>query len=151
MIRNVLFLCTGNSARSIMAEAYFNHISDEHWHAYSAGSNPVGDVNPFALETLENADITVDAPMSKSWDVFLNSPLMDTVITVCDNAAGETCPIWPGHPVKFHWSFADPAAIKSDNQTRLAAFEFIFAGIRLEVDSFLNKESRRQKMAGQIE
>ena len=149
MTRNVLFLCTGNSARSIMAEAYLNHISDKNWQAYSAGSHPNGEVNPFALETLKNAGIKTDTPESKSWDVFLNSPVMDTVITVCDNAAGETCPIWPGDPVKHHWSFADPAAIEGDDQTKLAAFEFIFAGIRFEVDAFLNCQTPSQKMAGQ--
>lgn len=83
--------------------------------------------------------------------MFLNSPVMDTVITVCDNAAGETCPIWPGNPIKYHWSFADPAAIEGNDQTRLAAFEFIFAEIRFEVDTFLNQETSRQKMVGQLE
>lgn len=150
MTRNILFLCTGNSARSIMAEAYMNHISDGHWHAFSAGSKPNGKVNPFALETLKNAGIRIDVPASKSWDVFQNSPSMDTVITVCDNAAGETCPIWPGNPDKYHWSFADPAAISGDDQTKLAAFEFIFAGIRFEVDAFLNNPSSWQQKVGQL-
>lgn len=128
-----------------------NHMANENWHAYSAGSNPNGIVNPFALETLKNAGIRPDTPTSKSWDTFSSSPVMDTVITVCDNAAGETCPIWPANPTKYHWSFADPAAIEGDDQTRLAAFELIFARIRFEVDAFLNKETPRPEMVGQLE
>lgn len=144
MAKNILFLCTGNSARSIMAETYMNHASANRWLAHSAGSNPIGAVNPFALTTLKNSGIIPVAPASKSWDVFANSPIMDVVVTVCDNAAGETCPIWPGTPDRYHWSFADPAAIAGNEDAKLAAFERIFLEIKLRINQFL-----RQDLIGQ--
>lgn len=143
-MKNILFLCTGNSARSIMSEAYMNHAGAGRWRAYSAGSSPVGRVNPFALETL--AAHGVPAPTdarSKSWDEFAatDAPLMDAVVTVCDNAAGEVCPIWPSQggkaPQKLHWSFPDPAAAKGSDAQKRAAFEAVFADIRARIDAFL--------------
>ena len=144
---NILFLCTGNSARSIMAEAYMNHAGGPTWRAYSAGSKPTGAPNPFAIETLEANDIPTDySPRSKSWDEFAakGAPIMDIVVTVCDNAAGETCPVWPTHnntaPQKRHWSFPDPAAATGSDAEKRAAFEKIFADIGTQIDQFL-KES----------
>lgn len=142
MVKNILFLCTGNSARSIMAEAYFNHATQTDWCAYSAGSNPGGVVNPFAIRTLKEAGIPVDMPLSKSWDVFASpqSPQIDVVVTVCDNAANEVCPIWPGKPASFHWSFSDPAAVEGTNAEKSEAFRDIFMKIRLAIDTFLLEE-----------
>ena len=144
-MKNILFLCTGNSARSIMAEAYLNHVAGNRAHAFSAGSKPTGKVNPFALETLKANDIAVPqgAVRSKSWDEFAapGAPVMDVVVTVCDNAAGETCPIWPARggmaPQKLHWSFPDPAAAEGDDSQKRAAFETVFADIRAHIDAFL--------------
>lgn len=144
---NVLFLCTGNSARSIMAEAYLNHAGAGRVRAFSAGSHPTGRPNPLALETLSACGIDPGAPRSKSWDEFAvaGAPLMDVVVTVCDNAAGETCPVWPTKagkaPEKLHWSFPDPAAATGDEAQRRAAFEAVFAAIRARVDAFLASAS----------
>lgn len=148
-MRNILFLCTGNSARSIMAEAYMNHAAAGRWRAFSAGSKPAGAPNPFALETLRARDVPVpdgeNAPRSKSWDAFAgpDAPAMDVIVTVCDNAAGEACPIWPtrdGKPLrKLHWSFPDPAAVGGDDAERRAAFEAVFATIRARIDAFLRE------------
>lgn len=145
--KNILFLCTGNSARSIMAEAYMNHKGAPRWRAYSAGSKPTGKPNPFALETLAAHGITPDAPRSKSWDEFAGAgaPHMDVVVTVCDNAAGETCPIWPVRPggqapAKLHWSFPDPAAAQGSDDEKRAAFQQVFSDIRARIDALL-KES----------
>ena len=146
-MKNILFLCTGNSARSIMAEAYMNHAGAPSWKAWSAGSKPTGAPNPFALETLERHSVPVgagrNAPRSKSWDAFAgpDAPVMDVVVTVCDNAAGETCPVWPtgggAAPNKLHWSFPDPAAAEGRDDDRRAAFESVFANIRKTIDNFL--------------
>jgi arsenate reductase len=146
-MRNILFLCTGNSARSIMAEAYMNHAGAGRWRAFSAGSNPTGKINPFALETLAAQKITPNnsGARSKSWNEFAvaGAPVMDAVVTVCDNAAGEVCPLWPsrsGRPQrKLHWSFPDPASIDGDDATKRAAFETVFAGIRAAIDGFLSQ------------
>lgn len=148
-MRNILFLCTGNSARSIMAEAYLNHVAGNRAQAFSAGSTPTGKVNPFALETLKANDVAVlpGAVRSKSWDEFAapGAPMMDVVITVCDNAAGETCPIWPARagrpPQKLHWSFPDPAAAEGDDSQKRAAFETVFADIRAHIDAFLKEQA----------
>ena len=110
---NVLFLCTGNSARSIMAEAILNHKSDGNVTAFSAGSHPSGSVRPEAIRQLRSAGIAVEGLRSKSWDEFSlpTAPRMDFVFTVCDNAAQEVCPLWPGQPMTAHWGIADPAAV----------------------------------------
>ncbi|MEO8461557.1 MAG: arsenate reductase ArsC [Dokdonella sp.] len=121
---NILFLCTGNSARSILAEGLITHLSGGRFHGFSAGSYPTGRVNPFALEALKQFGCDTTNCSSKSWDVFAepDAPRMDFVITVCDNAAGEVCPIWPGHPMTAHWGFADPSHVEGDAATRQAAF-----------------------------
>jgi arsenate reductase len=133
---NVLFLCTGNSARSILAESYLNHAGRGRFRAFSGGSFPKGVVHPLSLETLRAADIPVADARSKSWDEFAtpSAPPLDLVITVCDKAAGEPCPIWPGAPVKLHWSFPDPAAFEGSEAARRARFVEVFAAIRGAVD-----------------
>ena len=148
-MRNILFLCTGNSARSIMAEAYMNHAGSGRWRAFSAGSTPTGKVNPFALETLRANDIAIagDNARSKSWNDFAkpDAPVMDVVVTVCDNAAGEVCPIWPAQngapPRKLHWSFPDPAAVEGSDEDKRAAFASVFADIRAQIDAFLQHDN----------
>lgn len=136
MTLNILVLCTGNSARSIMAEGLINGLCEGRVRAFSAGSKPAGRVNPFALEQLRDAGFELQDPRSKSWDEFSlrNSPLMDVVITVCGNAAGETCPVWPGHPVIAHWGFDDPAAVAGSEAQQRAAFAQIFGQIRRKVE-----------------
>jgi arsenate reductase (thioredoxin) len=123
-ILNVLFLCTGNSARSILAEAYLNSIGKGRFRAFSAGSHPSGKVNPFALDLLQQNRISTTGLRSKCWDAFAkpDAPRMDMVITVCDHAAGEVCPIWPGHPMTAHWGVEDPAAAAGTDEEKRAAF-----------------------------
>jgi arsenate reductase len=123
---NVLFLCTGNSARSILAEAMLNHLGQGRFRAFSAGSHPKGEVHPFALELLQKNRLSVAEVRSKSWDEFTapGALHLDFVFTVCDNAAGEVCPIWPGQPMTAHWGIEDPAAVEgSDEQKRRAFFQ----------------------------
>jgi arsenate reductase len=136
---NVLFLCTGNSARSVLCEAYLNMKSHGRFRAFSAGSHPSGAVNPFTLNTLEEAAIETEGLRSKSWDEFAapGAPEMDVVITVCNQAAGEMCPIWPGHPATGHWGFPDPAAFEGDDSEKAAYFRKIFRQIRTRLDEFV--------------
>jgi arsenate reductase len=137
---NVLFLCTGNSARSIMAEALVTTMSKARVLGFRAGSKPGGTVNPFAIEQVKKTSYPVDNLRSKSWDEFAGSdaPRMDFIITVCDNAAGETCPYWPGHPATAHWGFEDPAAVEGTDEQKRAAFEKIFRQITARMDSFVS-------------
>ena len=123
---NILFLCTHNSARSILAEALLNDMGGDKFRAFSAGSSPRENQqpNPLALKALQNVGISIDGLSSKSWDVFAapDAPKMDLVITVCDNAAGEVCPFWPGQPATAHWGYADPSEVTGTDDERLAAF-----------------------------
>ena len=143
---NVLFLCTGNSARSIMAEGLLNKVGAGRFHAFSAGSQPTGQVNPFALERLQLEGISVTEARSKSWNEFAktDAPQMDFVITVCDNAANETCPIWPGQPITAHWGVFDPAAV--DEKEKHIAFAKAFAVLERRINLFtsLRPESLEQ-------
>ena len=117
----VLFLCTGNSCRSILAEATFNHLAPPHWRALSAGSRPTGQVHPRSLALLRRAGIPTDGYHSKSWDALPEAP--DLLITVCASAAGEACPLWPGDPVRVHWGYPDPSNVAGDEAARTSAFE----------------------------
>jgi arsenate reductase len=136
---NILFLCTGNSARSIMAEALVTTMSKGRFRGYSAGSKPGGKVNPFAIEKVMETGYPLEYLRSKNWDEFAQpgTPKMDFIITVCDNAAGEVCPIWPGHPVTAHWSFEDPAAVEGTDEQKRAAFNKIFKQIVARMNTFL--------------
>ena len=131
-----LFLCTGNSARSILAEAVLNHRAQGRFIAYSAGSHPAGRVNPWALETLRGAGIPTDGLRSKAWDEFSleGAPTLDFVITVCDHAAGEACPIWPGHPATAHWGLPDPAAVDGSDEAKRRAFAATMATLLRRVE-----------------
>lgn len=137
---NVLFLCTGNSARSIMAEALITTMGHGRFKGYSAGSKPNGKVNPFAIEQVEKTGYPTDNLRSKSWDEFAapDAPHMDFIITVCDNAAGEQCPYWPGHPTSAHWGFEDPAAVEGTDEEKQAAFVKIFKQIMARMNSFVS-------------
>jgi arsenate reductase len=127
-IYNALFLCTGNSARSIMAERLLEHWGRGRFHAFSAGSFPTGKVNPLAIATLERCNIRTHDLRSKSWDEFAQpgAPVMDFVFTVCDQAAGEVCPTWPGQPMTAHWGVPDPAAVQDTDAARMSAFRETF-------------------------
>ena len=139
---NVLFLCTHNSARSILAEALLNHLGAGRFKAYSAGSSPRENQkpNPIALETLRKVGIATEGLRSKSWDEFAtpDAPHMDLVITVCDNAAGEACPYWPGQPATAHWGYADPSAIDGGEEKQREAFRQTLHLIRRRLETFVN-------------
>lgn len=135
---NVLFLCTGNSARSILAEAQLNALGKGRFKAFSAGSHPNGTVNPFAIEFLGKAGLPTEGYRSKSWDEFAGpeAPVMDYVLTVCDQAAGEQCPFWPGQPMSAHWGVADPAAVEGSDDEKRRAFKDAAATLRKRIELF---------------
>lgn len=139
-IYNVLFLCTGNSARSILAEAILNHAGAGRFRAFSAGSHPAGAVNPFALELLKKHQLPVADLRSKNWDEFAQdgAPAIDFVFTVCDNAAGEACPVWPGTPVTAHWGIEDPAAVQGSDEEKRKAFVAAYAQLQRRIALFLS-------------
>jgi protein-tyrosine-phosphatase len=138
-LKSVLFLCTGNSARSILAEAYLNHAARGRYTAYSAGSHPGGKVNPFALELLHRSRLPTTRARSKSWDEFSGpeAPNVDFIFTVCDSAAAEACPVWPGHPVTAHWGVPDPAAVQGTDEQKRQAFKEAFTALSRRIDLFL--------------
>lgn len=135
---NVLILCTGNSARSILAEALVNHWGRGRFIGYSAGSSPKGKVHPIALELLRQMNMPTDGMRSKSWDEFEKpgAPQLDFVFTVCDNAAAETCPVWPGHPITAHWGIADPAAVEGSDADQWLAFRRAFHELESRIKAF---------------
>lgn len=137
-VYNVLFLCTGNSARSIIGEAVLNHLGEGRFKAYSAGSQPKGDVHPLALKVLKEAGIPSDGASSKSWTVFAdpNAPVMDFIFTVCDSAAGESCPHWPGQPFTAHWGIEDPAAVEGTEIEKERAFVTALRFLRNRIVAF---------------
>ncbi|HEX3365225.1 arsenate reductase ArsC [Phenylobacterium sp.] len=140
---NVLFLCTGNSARSILAEAIMNRMGRGRFKAYSAGSMPTGKVNPFALDLLTRMHHPIDTARSKSWEEFSragnpDAPELDFVFTVCDNAANEVCPIWPGQPMSAHWGLPDPAAVGGSDTAKALAFADAYRMLANRIDLFIN-------------
>lgn len=137
---NVLFLCTGNSARSILAEGLLRGLGGDRFRAYSAGSTPKGEVHPLALATLSSFSLPSDGYRSKSWDEFAapGAPKMDFIITVCDNAAGEVCPVWPGQPMTAHWGIADPAAYEGTEEERRKAFQDAARVLKRRLELFLS-------------
>lgn len=139
-IYNVLFLCTGNSARSILGEALMNHVGEGRFHAFSAGSTPKGQVHPLTLQTLRRAGIATEGLRSKPWDEFAtaDAPQMDFVFTVCDNAAGEACPVWPGQPMTAHWGIEDPAAVTGPDFRQEAAFDDALKYLRNRIAAFMS-------------
>jgi protein-tyrosine-phosphatase len=144
-IYNVLFLCTGNSARSIIAEALVNHWGRGSFRGFSAGSFPAGTVNPYALDILERMRIPIKEPRSKNWNEFAQAgaPVMDFVFTVCDNAAGEACPVWPGQPMTAHWGVADPAAVSGDEKAKIDAFRTAFRELENRIKIFTSLPIRQ--------
>ena len=139
---NVLFLCTHNSARSILAEAMLNHLGGTRFRGYSAGSSPRANQqpNPLGLDVLRHAGIAVEGLHSKSWDAFASAdaPQMDLIITVCDNAAGEACPVWPGHPATAHWSYADPSEGDASEAHKTEAFRQTLLAIKRRLELFIS-------------
>lgn len=136
---NVLFVCTGNSARSILAEGILNALGRDRFKAYSAGSHPKGEVHPMALDVLSRLGMSHDGFRSKSWDEFTGpeAPVMNFVFTVCDNAAGEICPVWPGQPLTAHWGVQDPAAIEGDEHTQRQAFNAVAQILKRRIELML--------------
>ena len=137
---NVLFLCTGNSARSIMAEVLLNRLGRGRFKAFSAGSRPAGQVNPWAIETLKALEMPTDGLRSKGWDEFARAgaPTIDFIITVCDNAASEVCPVWPGKPTTAHWGIPDPAAAQGTDDEKRAAFRDALTTLRRRIELFVD-------------
>ena len=137
---NVLFLCTGNSARSILAEAALNAMGRGRFKAWSAGSHPAGKVNPFALELLQKNRLPTEDLRSKNWDEFARAgaPALDFVFTVCDNAAGEVCPVWPGQPMTARWGVADPAAVEGSDEAKRKAFFTAWSQLQHRISIFVN-------------
>jgi arsenate reductase len=137
---NVLFLCTGNSARSIMAEAIANRVRPGVIRGFSAGSHPKGAVHPIALELLRHLNFPTEGLRSKAWDEFAaeGAPKLDFVFTVCDNAAAEVCPVWPGQPMSAHWGLPDPAAVAGDEKQKWLAFRQAFNALERRIDIFAN-------------
>lgn len=142
---NVLFICTGNSARSILAEAMLNELGKGRLSAYSAGSYPKGEVHPLALATLEHLRMSTTGYRSKSWDEFVapGAPVLDFIFTVCDNAAGEACPVWPGKPVSAHWGVADPATVEGTEEQQLKAFKDAARILHRRIELFLSLPLQR--------
>jgi arsenate reductase len=139
-VYNVLFLCTGNSARSVLAESLLTVLGHGRFKAFSAGSHPAGAVNPFALAFLQANGFPVEGLRSKSWDEFAapGAPVMDFIITVCDQAAGEVCPFWPGHPVSAHWGAPDPAAVEGSDEDKHRAFKDTASIMRRRIELLLS-------------
>lgn len=139
-VYNVLFLCTGNSARSIMAEALLNQLGGGLFRGYSAGSLPAGTVNPYAINLLERNYFRIDGLRSKNWDEFAqpDAPVMDFVLTVCDKAAGEVCPLWPGQPISAHWGVEDPVSVEGSEEEKQRAFLSVFMTLRTRVGLLVN-------------
>ncbi len=137
---NVLFLCTGNSARSVIAECILNRDGSDRFNAFSAGSHPKGRVNPFALDLLRKLNFETDDLRSKSWDEFASAdaPALDFIVTVCDDAAGEVCPIWPGQPMTAHWGIPDPAAVEGSDTEIQAAFAEAFRRLEKRISYFID-------------
>lgn len=152
---NVLFLCTGNTARSILAEGILRKDGQGRFNAFSAGSQPKGTVNPFALKVLQSYGYPTEGLRSKSWDEFAgpDAPVMDFIFTVCDNAAGEACPIWPGHPASAHWGIEDPAAVEGTDIEKDRAFVQAFQYLRNRISVLLSlpvAEMEREALLSQL-
>ena len=139
-VYNVLFICTGNSARSILAEGLMNHLGGGRFRAWSAGSHPNGSVDPFALQTLATLRVPTDGFRSKSWDEFAlpGAPTLDFAFTVCDNAAGEVCPVWPGQPMTAHWGVPDPAAVQGSDAQKAKAFMDVAITLKRRIELMLS-------------
>ncbi len=137
---NVFFLCTGNSARSIMAEVMLHHLGGERFTAYSAGSHPKGTVHPLAIATMQSMSLSVEGLRSKSWEEFAQpgAPPLDFIFTVCDNAAGEVCPVWPGKPLTAHWGVEDPAAFEGTEEDQHQKFHQVALILRRRIELFLS-------------
>ena len=136
-VLNALFLCTGNSARSILGEAILNHDGAGRFKAWSAGSNPTGTVNPWAIHTLKTLGYPAEGYSSKSWSEFADGPEFNLIFTVCDSAAAETCPVWPGRPTSAHWGIPDPAAAEGSDAEKAAAFLDAFRMLKRRIDLML--------------
>lgn len=138
-MKNVLFVCTANSARSVLGEAILRHEGEGRFETYSAGSTPRGMINPDALTCIERHGLPTVGFRSKSWDEFAgpDAPKMDLIVTVCDSAAGESCPVWPGHPLVVHWGIPDPAGVEGDDATRAAAFDLAYESMHRRISAML--------------